>query len=91
MLTEISAHQRDDFPPHWDPPPRIGASRERPRIVNVSRLSPLIQPPGWRALFCKKLSDALGRNDFPMEPCGPKRMRKNSLKLIDELPNALKS
>jgi len=23
MLTEISAHQRDDFPPHWAPPPRI--------------------------------------------------------------------
>lgn len=31
----MSAHPRDAFPPHWDPPPRIGYPREEPPLLDV--------------------------------------------------------
>lgn len=35
-LREMSQHQQDDFPPHWDPPPRLGwAEPELPEILDV--------------------------------------------------------
>ena len=66
-LTTMSAHQRDEFPPHWNPPPRIGSARERPRILKiVVALSPTDAP--WvRQLFLDKFEAALGRSYFPME------------------------
>lgn len=31
----MSAHQRSDFPPHWDPPPRIAFLETTPNIVDL--------------------------------------------------------
>lgn len=34
-ISMMSAHPRDAFPPHWDPPPRIGYPREEPPLLDV--------------------------------------------------------
>lgn len=36
-LQEMSAHSRDDYPPHWDPPPRIGYGERIPPLAQVMR------------------------------------------------------
>jgi hypothetical protein len=46
-LAEMSAHERSDFPPHWDPPPRIGYRERVPSqedILAAIRESP---PASW--------------------------------------------
>jgi hypothetical protein len=88
MLAVMSAHGRDEFPPHWDPPPRIGASRERLRIMKVVSAFTPDTAPWVRALFCEKLSAALGRNDFPMETLWTETNVEELLTLIDELPES---
>lgn len=65
-LNVMSAHQLTDFPPHWNPPPRIGFNHERPRILKVVAA---LQPDDarWvRQLYFDKLEAALGRHHFPM-------------------------
>lgn len=34
-LTLLATHDADQFPPHWDPPPRIGYANSRPDPVEV--------------------------------------------------------
>lgn len=89
MLAVMSAHQRDDFPPQWDPPPRIGALRQRHRIVNVvSAFTP--DTATWvRGLFCEKLRDALGRSRFSMDTLLSETNAEELLEIIDELPESV--
>ena len=63
----MSAPHRDAFPPHWDPPPRIGSSLERPRILKIVAVLSPDDTPWVRQLFFDKLEAALGRSRFPME------------------------
>lgn len=34
-LDFMSAHSPSDFPPHWEPPPRVGYREKRPHILDV--------------------------------------------------------
>lgn len=34
-LQTMSAHERDDFPPHWDPPPWHGYGQDKPPLLKV--------------------------------------------------------
>ena len=34
-IAEMSRHEQSDFPPHWDPPPRIGYGQRRPDLTSV--------------------------------------------------------
>lgn len=88
MLATMSAYGRDEFPPHWDPPPRIGASRERQRIVDVVKAFSPDTAPWVRALYCNKLSDGLGRHRFPMETLWTETNAKELLELLNGLPEA---
>ena len=65
-LDVMSAHQPADFPPHWDPPPRIGFNHERPRILKVVAALKPDDAPWVRQLYFDKLDAALGRHHFPM-------------------------
>jgi len=51
----MSQHDRSDFPPHWDPPPRTGYGETRPDISDV--LDALLQPevsPWVREVYADK-------------------------------------
>src|SRR5258706_14810429 len=34
-LDFMSAHEQSEFPPQWDPPPRVGYGEKRPHILDV--------------------------------------------------------
>lgn len=53
----MSRHERGDFPPHWDPPPRLGYGESNPPLLEVLLQ---LERPGvavWvRAIFHEKLA-----------------------------------
>ena len=85
-LTTMSAHQRDEFPPHWNPPPRIGSARERPRILKIVVALSLNDAPWVRELFIDKLDAALGRHGFPMETLWAEAEASVILACLEGLP-----
>ncbi|OAI45598.1 hypothetical protein AYO44_12710 [Planctomycetaceae bacterium SCGC AG-212-F19] len=48
-LAEMSAHQRSDFPPHWDPPPRSGYGETTPSVGAVMAEIRKAPPAPWVA------------------------------------------
>jgi hypothetical protein len=65
-LTVMSAHQPGDFPPHWDPPPRIAYRERTPDIVALREAldKPNVAP--WvRDLYSAKFGNWLrGEDDY---------------------------
>ena len=61
-LAIMSAHQSEDFPPHWDPPPRAGYRRQEPPISSVAAAITIDGTATWvRAVFAEKLEANLLR------------------------------
>ncbi|MFN0050675.1 MAG: hypothetical protein ACKV0T_00700 [Planctomycetales bacterium] len=59
----LSAHDRRDFPPLWDPPPRIGYGEEYPPVSDVLRVIADTKAPSWvQSLYLEKRKDR-GAND----------------------------
>lgn len=59
-LSLMSEHTLKDFPPHWDPPPRISFGRDRPSIVNTTELIASHEYAPWiRKLYLEKFSNHL--------------------------------
>jgi hypothetical protein len=55
----MSAHERKDFPPHWDPPPRIGYAEKRPSIERVMKAIAATETKPWaRDIFVEKFEQA---------------------------------
>ncbi|HEX2473644.1 MAG TPA: hypothetical protein VHK01_02795, partial [Lacipirellulaceae bacterium] len=53
----ISRFSREDFPPVWDPPPRVGYGEETPSPLEVLSVAERHQSPEWvRAFYIEKLS-----------------------------------
>jgi hypothetical protein len=64
-LATMSRHQRGDFPPHWDPPPRIGYGERQPPILNVVEAILAGRSPPWiYDIFVPKLWQSTGRYMF---------------------------
>ena len=55
-LAEMSRHERGDYPPAWDPPPRIGwPEAEMPRMLDVMRVIAAQPTADWvRAAYLDK-------------------------------------
>jgi hypothetical protein len=54
-IAELSAHERADYPPHWDPPPRIGYGGTRPRAKDVVKALVASDCKPWvRELYLEK-------------------------------------
>lgn len=54
-IAYMSAHERTDFPPHWDPPPRIGYGERTPSLVEVFDAMATQQAAQWvTSLFVDK-------------------------------------
>jgi hypothetical protein len=52
----MSRHRRSDFPPHWDPPPRIGYRERTPPMIDVLEALAQTDAPDWvRATFIDKI------------------------------------
>jgi hypothetical protein len=60
-LDVMSAHPASAFPPHWDPPPRVGYGEESPHVLDVMDVLAARDPaPGVRAAYVGKLRQYLG-------------------------------
>jgi hypothetical protein len=60
-LEFMSAHERQDFPPHWDPPPRIGYGETEPDLVDVMETLIAIEVKPWVSnLYWEKFQHLLG-------------------------------
>jgi hypothetical protein len=65
-LDVMSAHQLSDFPPGWEPPPRIGLSEESPHILDVLDVLVTREVAPWvRAEYVDKFQRYLGDFDRP--------------------------
>jgi hypothetical protein len=61
----MSAHERDDFPPHWDPPPRIGFGETSPTLVDVLQVIAASEAPKWvEQIFAEKVIDQFAGHYF---------------------------
>jgi hypothetical protein len=63
-LADMSAHAPSDYPPHWEPPPRVGYAESSPSIFDVMDVVVEKPPASWvRAIYVEKLdrflSDAM--------------------------------
>jgi hypothetical protein len=59
-LATMSQHPRDAFPPHWDPPPRIGYRETQPPLVDVlEALSEVKASPWISEVYSEKLARQL--------------------------------
>jgi len=64
----MAAHARDDFPPHWDPPPRTGFGERTPRLTDIVEAIATVDPPAWvREVFFAKTINA----EYPTWSGGP--------------------
>lgn len=90
LIATMSAHQRDDFPPHWDPPPRIGGARERRQILKIIPAMAPETAPWVRDLYFDKLAAALGRNEFPMDTLWHEAAPAEILSVLESHPNGEK-
>lgn len=53
----MSKYQRSDFPPHWDPPPRMGYGENTPPLLEVLEAVCSNRSRPWvRALFLDKMA-----------------------------------
>lgn len=51
-LDYMARHSEASFPPHWDPPPRLGYSNEQPQVLDV--VEQVSQRPGLPAWITKE-------------------------------------
>jgi hypothetical protein len=84
-LDVMSAHQPSDFPPHWNPPPRIGYRDGPPDILDVMEVLVSREHATWvRVKFAEKLRRNLGS---PYAPTfGMERELPRILKILEQIP-----
>jgi hypothetical protein len=64
-LELMSAHDRDDFPPHWDPPPRLGYREATPDMMDVMAHLDVLSAKDWvRQTYAKKFGNSLRGERF---------------------------
>jgi hypothetical protein len=64
-LATMSAHDRSDFPPHWDPPPRVGYGETSPPVLDVLETVVESDVAVWvQKVYQRKYEDYLGEGHF---------------------------
>lgn len=67
-LRTMSTAGRDAFPPHWDPPPRMGYGEREPSFLSIAQAIARTTPDSWvRRLFASKVM-----HHFSLVPEGDK-------------------
>jgi hypothetical protein len=91
-LEYMSAHERDDFPPHWDPPPRVAYREQRPDITQVQEhLDVLAVKPWVRAIYVEKFGNWLAGDNMFEGALGelPPDQAERRIALIERMPERL--
>jgi hypothetical protein len=88
-LALMSVHEPGDFPPHWDPPPRVAYREQRPDITEIQeQLSGVEVKPWVRDIFDDKFSNwLLGDHRIEGALAGlPASEIERRIKLIEDMP-----
>jgi hypothetical protein len=84
-LAEMSAHAPADYPPQWEPPPRIGYGEKSPLIFDVMDVVVEKPPAPWvREIYVEKLDQFL--HAYHELYSYPRTYLKRLLPLIQRLP-----
>jgi hypothetical protein len=70
-LAEMSAHSQDEFPPQWEPPPRLAYGDEGPSLLELMEAIAEDPPAPWvRSLYVQRFSNYLfaAFGPFPQDP-----------------------
>lgn len=89
-LAIMNLHRRDDFPPHWDPPPRVGYGEQEPSPLAVMELLVATQNRPWvRELFSEKYQRLIsaGSGPFTFWNRIDDEQFQNHLRLLERLPH----
>jgi hypothetical protein len=89
-LTMMSAHEPGDFPPHWDPPPRISYRQFVPDIVAVMEeldAQGTTAAPWVQSIYAEKFSNWLrGEYDFGIWRELPAHEAERIIGLVEQMP-----
>ncbi len=86
-LMLMSSHERADFPPHWDPPPRIGYGERSPEMGDVLMdLTTSESAPWVHALFVDKMLNQMNRWNMHPTWNSPQHDVDRYLTLLEKLP-----
>ncbi|MGE5192272.1 MAG: hypothetical protein ACM3U2_07180 [Deltaproteobacteria bacterium] len=86
----LSAHERADFPPHWDPPPQLGYGEESPSIVDIMEMVVAADARPWiREIFAAKYLNHLRGTTFSYH--GPARLGELTDDELDRVLTALEN
>ena len=84
-LAEMSAHSPADYPPQWEPPPRIGYGERSPLIFDVMEVVVEKPPAPWvREIYVEKLDQFL--YSYHHLYSYPQSYLKRLLPLLQQLP-----
>jgi hypothetical protein len=91
-LAEMSAHAPEDFPPQWQPPPRLAYGERTPSLLDILEEIVRHPPAPWvRALFVARFDQFLDGlfGDLPRDPQQPEATEKSwerAAELLRRLP-----
>lgn len=89
-LDTMSAHEPNDFPPHWDPPPRLAYREQRPDIVELQELLQDLHLKPWvRELYGAKFGNSLRGENSDMGVWWelPPDQIERRIAILERLPN----
>jgi hypothetical protein len=75
-LAEMSAHAQNDFPPQWDPPPRVAYGQKTPPFLDVIEEIANNPPAPWvRSLYLQRFDEYLDAvfGEYPFDPQSAER------------------
>jgi hypothetical protein len=95
-LAEMSRHRQEDFPPHWEPPPKLGYREAKPDLLAVMEEIVQHPPADWVRNHYRKLFSYFIESIFATFPENPQRGRGSEVgwqsdvervaKILQELP-----
>lgn len=88
--TLLAAHERADFPPHWDPPPRLAYGQTFPPAQSVYQELRAAKAKPWALeLYADKFANGIGKYDAELftDDLSDAAVEEN-LALLEQFPNA---
>jgi hypothetical protein len=86
-LARMTNHSPSDFPPHWEPPPRVGYGKENPPLLDVMEFILEHPPASWvQTMYVEKFGRYLGDvygDELLMKPAEDIR---RIIRLLRQLP-----
>ncbi len=85
-LAVMSAHQHDDYPPQWEPPPRLGYTEAAPSMAKIQGVMEREWPAEWVAqVYLEKFRRQLFEHSWPFSTSDDLLDLVNDLKRYDDV------